>query len=170
MWGWLRRMLGLPEWAFDVPSGGARVQDGDSLVVGERRIRLSGIDAPEIGQPVCGPGGEDAGRLAASALREMVRGRALRVRPEGQDVYGRIVASVSAEGVGDLSMAMLAGGWGVALPSAGRSGRRAQAAAERSGLGVWGRGGIVKPWIWRAQMRAAKVVQASLDGRAVRER
>jgi len=170
MWDWLRRMLGLPERAFDVPPGGARVQDGDSLMVGDRRIRLSGIDAPEIGQPIRGPRGEDAGRLAASALREMIRGRALRVRPEGRDAYGRIVASVSAEGVGDLSIAMLAGGWGVALPSAGRSGRRAQMTAERLGLGVWGRGGIVEPRIWRAQMRSARIVQASIDRRSVWER
>lgn len=142
MWDWLRRALGLPEWAFDVPSGGARVQDGDSLVVGECRIRLSGIDAPEIGQLVCGPGGEDAGRLAASALREMVQRRALWVRPEGQDIYGRIVASVFAEGVGDLSIAMLVGGWwgsaaecgAVSASSAGV--RRSRLA---SGCGIGGR-------------------------------
>ena len=166
MWDWLRRALGLPERAFDVPAGGARVQDGDSLAVGECRIRLAGLDVPEIGQPTKADRGEDAGRLAAAALREMVRGRALRVRPEGQDAYGRIVALVSEDGVGDLSGAMLAAGWGVALPSAGR---RAQAAAERSGLGVWGRGGIVEPRIWRAQMRTAEVVQALLDGRPVQE-
>jgi endonuclease YncB( thermonuclease family) len=162
MWDWLRRALGLPERAFDVPAGEARVQDGDSLVVGGRRLRLSGLDAPELGQPTRGVPPEDAGRLAAAALRDLVRGRALRVRPLGQDAYGRTVASVSAEGVGDLTTAMLAGGWGVPLPSADRAARRAHADAERSGRGVWGRGGIVEPRIWRAQMRAAAIVEARL--------
>lgn len=163
MWDWLRRALGLPERAFDVAPGEARVQDGDSLAVGPRRIRLAGIDAPEIGQPTRGDPPRDAGRLAAEALRGMVRGRALRVRPAGQDAYGRLVASVSAEGVGDLSVAMLAAGWAVPLPSADRAGWRAHAAAERGRLGVWGLGGVVEPRVWRAQMRAADTVQASLD-------
>jgi endonuclease YncB( thermonuclease family) len=162
MWDWLRRALGLPERTFEVPAGAARVQDGDSFVVGDRRLRLAGMDAPEMGQPTRGKPPEDAGRLAAAALREMVRGRALRVRPLGQDAFGRTVAAVSAEGVGDLTIAMLAGGWGVPLPSADPAARRAHADAVRAGRGVWGLGGIVEPQIWRAQKRAFAVVEAKL--------
>ncbi len=73
-------------------SGPVCVTDGDTLVVnGKRqrtrcvegtRVRLFGIDAPELKQKCKAPGGGDflCGRAVASFLLEHVRGRTVKCR------------------------------------------------------------------------------------------
>lgn len=80
-----------------------RVVDGDSLNCGGERIRLLGIDAPELrGQcrrgRNCVPG--DAGASTAS-LRVAAVGN-LAIERVGRDRYGRTLALVSGDR-GDLS-------------------------------------------------------------------
>ncbi|WP_457585948.1 thermonuclease family protein [Ensifer canadensis] len=56
-------------------SGVASASDGDSLRLDGRRIRLEGIDAPEIGQTCNRDGAEwDCGADARQRLRAMVAG------------------------------------------------------------------------------------------------
>jgi len=79
----------------DCPS--AYVVDGDTLRCGSERIRLLGIDAPEI-EPcsrwrVCAPGdGQASKRSLASAMQL----GPIRYRPVTTDRYGRTVAVVWA--------------------------------------------------------------------------
>lgn len=79
----------------DCPS--AYVIDGDTLRCGDERVRLLGIDAPEMGpcprRRVCAPGnGADSKRSMAAAVRlGPVRYRAVTI-----DRYGRQVAVVWA--------------------------------------------------------------------------
>jgi hypothetical protein len=74
----------------------SRVTDGDSLWVtlapsGETlQVRLLGIDAPEI----CQAGGEQARR----ELAERVQHRQVSLRTQGQDTYGRTLATVFVDG------------------------------------------------------------------------
>ena len=64
--------------------------DGDTLRMGPERIRLRGIDTPELSEPRGQEGREDAARR---------RGRGpIRIVPHGQDVYGRTVADVFVNG------------------------------------------------------------------------
>ena len=72
--------------------------DADSISCGQRRLRLVGIDAPEIGRcnrgRVCVPGDAQASK------RSLARGLKLgpiRYRPIMVDRYGRIVAAVYAK-------------------------------------------------------------------------
>lgn len=79
------------------------VIDGDTLRCGDERIRLLGIDAPEIkgcreGR-VCVEGNPIASR---DSLRALATGRALTIQRVGKDRYGRTLATVSAGGT-DLS-------------------------------------------------------------------
>lgn len=73
-----------------------RVTDGDSLWVrpgnGERsrRIRISGIDAPELCQPY--------GQEARAALAQQVRGRRLVLQVLRMDDYGRPLARLALDG------------------------------------------------------------------------
>ena len=65
--------------------------DGDTIdilttVKTKVRIRLNGIDAPEIGQPF--------GRTATEFLSNSIGGRVIRVVSHGQDRYGRIIGDV----------------------------------------------------------------------------
>lgn len=80
-----------------------RVVDGDTLRCGQERVRLLGIDAPEMGpcQPAgrrCAPG---SGPASTASLKAALVGP-LRIRRVGQDRYGRTLALVSSA-KGDLS-------------------------------------------------------------------
>ena len=62
-----------------VLAGMAAVVDGDTLHVGGQRVRLFGIDAPELSQ-TCDAGNSKVacGQLAARWLRSRVQGRTIR--------------------------------------------------------------------------------------------
>jgi len=78
--------------------------DGDTLRCGATRIRLQGIDAPEMAGH-CRPGRECApGDPIASTdnLRQLVARSTMDCRQTDTDHYGRIVAVCAVEGV-DLS-------------------------------------------------------------------
>lgn len=85
------------------PIGGCRVTDGDTIRCGDERIRLLGIDAPEMGGR-CRPGRDCApGDPIASknSLATAMTG-ALTIERFGADRYGRTLALV-AGAKGDLS-------------------------------------------------------------------
>ena len=64
--------------------------DGDTLRIGSERIRLRGIDAPELDEP--------EGQAAKQRLEELLRRGSVRIVPHGQDVHGRTVADVFVNG------------------------------------------------------------------------
>jgi micrococcal nuclease len=64
--------------------------DGDTLRVGADRIRLRGIDAPELTEP--------GGEAARQRLEQLLQEGPIRIVPYGQDVYGRTIADVFVDG------------------------------------------------------------------------
>jgi len=74
------------------------VIDGDTIRCGAERIRLLGIDAPELhGCPpnrVCAPGD---GQASKRSLQAMMGGR-ISVQRVGHDRYGRTLAQVYVDG------------------------------------------------------------------------
>ena len=109
-------------------SGPACVTDGDTLVVngkrqrtrcvGGTRVRLFGIDAPELKQKCRHPNSRDflCGRAAASFLLEHVRGRAVECKGNSKDRYGRLIAVCFIDGK-DLNAMMVGEGWALAALS-----------------------------------------------------
>jgi endonuclease YncB( thermonuclease family) len=67
-----------------------RVHDGDTFSVGLVKIRLRGIDAPELGAPL--------GRVARRRLAEILGAGPVTIVPRAEDVYGRVVADVYVGG------------------------------------------------------------------------
>lgn len=63
-----------------------RAVDGDTIRIGGERIRLRGIDTPELN--------EQAGPAAKQRLEELLRSGPIRIVPHGRDVYHRLVADV----------------------------------------------------------------------------
>ncbi|MEK6785344.1 MAG: thermonuclease family protein [Nitrospirota bacterium] len=63
-----------------------RVVDGDTIRVGSERIRLRGIDTPEMS--------ELQGPAAKQRLEQLLRGGSIRIEPHGRDVYDRLLADV----------------------------------------------------------------------------
>lgn len=95
-------------------AGVARVADGDTFAIGKAKIRLAGVDAPEIAQE-CHTGGKPyrCGQSAALALDELVRSRTVHCQPVGQDRYPRVLARCHVEDV-DVNGWMVEQGWAVA--------------------------------------------------------
>lgn len=95
-------------------AGPAVVVDGDTLHVGGERVRLFGVDAPELSQ-TCGAGasGVACGQLAADWLRSSVQGRVLQCVSVGTDRYGRLVARCRV-GRADLGRSIVEAGWATA--------------------------------------------------------
>jgi len=122
-------------------NGQARVIDGDTLAIGETRVRLFGIDAPERGQP-CRAGG-DCGARAQAHLDELIAGRAVSCREEDVDRYGRVVATCYA-GETELNRAMVRAGH--ALPYVEFS--------RRYVGDVSGEPAFAAPWDFRRGVRA----------------
>ncbi len=67
-----------------------RVVDGDTFRYGFQRIRIRGIDTPELSEP----GGLDA----AKRLEALLTQGSVRMIPRGKDVYDRLVADVFVDG------------------------------------------------------------------------
>jgi micrococcal nuclease len=60
------------------------VRDGDTIEVGRTAVRLQGVAAPELREPL--------GPEARRAMRELVEGRRVECEPDGSRSYDRVVA------------------------------------------------------------------------------
>ncbi len=76
------------------PSGRVYVVDGDTLDVGGTRVRLHGIDAPEVKQMCGGEGAPmwSCGAWVSQEVRTRYEGRQARCQTLDTDRYGRAVA------------------------------------------------------------------------------
>ena len=115
-------------------TGAVRLADGDSLELGTERIRIEGIDAPELHQN-CGASGAEwpCGRRAKEALQKIVDTGEVKCRPVDRDRYGRDV-SICEVGGRDLGRAMVEQGFAVAFGTAYLTEERAARTAKR---GIW---------------------------------
>jgi endonuclease YncB( thermonuclease family) len=126
-----------------------RVVDGDTLDIRGERIRLFGIDTPELGQPWWDKDGNehDAGQSARDALAGLIAGKRLSVKVLREDKYQRSLAIVKVDGR-DVARSLVSRGWAFASPGSARY-RRTENAARRRRRGFW-RGEVMMPWEFRA--------------------
>ncbi|WP_423455176.1 thermonuclease family protein [Ottowia sp. VDI28] len=116
------------------------VVDGDSIWVrsedgGKRRkLRLDGIDAPEICQT--------HGPEARAAMRELAQDQLVRITVRAYDRYGRGIATVRrmADDV-DIASALATQGWAWSESFRGRQGKywREEAQARKGAMGLFSR-------------------------------
>jgi endonuclease YncB( thermonuclease family) len=114
------------------------VIDGDTLAIGDTRIRLEGIDAPEAGQQCASAAGAawPCGEEAARLLGELVRGRSVTCAQSGTDRYARVLA-ICRVGSLELNAEMVQRGlaWAFVRYSQRLVGIEAEARARR--VGIW---------------------------------
>lgn len=115
----------MPALALD--GGRLRIIDGDTVALGQERIRIADIDAPEIAHPRC-PAELRLGLAARDALGALVMGRDVQVTRAGRDRYGRTLAVLSVKGR-SIGMMLIASGLAVQW--------RPGAAAWRARLRHW---------------------------------
>ena len=137
-----------------VISGLASVVDGDGLEVEGVKIRLWGVDAPEVEQYCRRDDGTrwHCGQHATVALDALAGGRRVFCVQRERDAYQRALC-VCKLGDRDLAAEQVRAGWALAYRK--YSGRyiEEETAAAAQRLGMWA-GRFEKPWDWREQMYA----------------
>ncbi len=122
-----------------------RVFDGETLGLGDRIIRLSGIAAPARGEACGGDASRaDCGAAAAAALARLVQGQNITCRIEGHDGFRRGLGRCIAGGR-DLNAAMVESGYALASVSVLRP---LEVAARDGRQGLWADAGQM-PTDWR---------------------
>ena len=118
-------------------SGEAKVIDGDSLIVGDREVRLFGIDAPEATQR-CDRQGQawTCGLAAADQLASKVAGFLVQCVSTGRDKHGRTVARCRI-GATDLNRYMVATGYALAYRRYSSDYVAAEETAKVNKRGIW---------------------------------
>jgi len=125
------------------------VHDGDTLtgLTGGReqlKVRLEGIDAPELGQPF--------GRVAKRALSDKVFGKNVEIVTTHRDLYGRVVgrALVGGRDIGE-ELVREGSAWHATTFSHDQRLAAAEARARRARAGLWADRSPEPPWEFRKQ-------------------
>ncbi len=138
------------------------VSDGDGFVAAGLRIRLLGMDAPEIDQPCMNAEGRKwpCGKRARWRLFELLSGKELELLVHDVDCYGRLLCRCRANGV-DVAEVMVREGLAVCY------GADMYAAAQQEALqhkrGIWN-GAFEEPESWRRARRLADNGASGADG------
>ena len=75
------------------------VVDGDTIKIGDVKIRFSGIDAPEINQTCVASEGKVAcGKISRDILITKVTNNKISCTDEGKDFYGRVLGECFVNG------------------------------------------------------------------------
>ena len=80
-------------------SGRCHVIDGDTISIGKQKIRLAGIDAPELHNPY--------GKQAKWALVDLCKGQNVTAKLTGETSYDRVVAKCFLDDGRDLAAEMV---------------------------------------------------------------
>jgi endonuclease YncB( thermonuclease family) len=147
-------VLGYQRWTAEplAPvTGWARAADGDSIEIAGARIRLEGIDAPELHQTCADRAGQpwSCGRTAADELRKHLAGHEVTCRPSGVDRYQRLLAICFLADGSDINAWLVRQGWALAY-GRGNTYQSEQRDAQAARRGIWA-GSFTPPAEWRKQ-------------------
>jgi endonuclease YncB( thermonuclease family) len=143
-----------------VPVAGQKlaIMDGDSFVLGDRKLRLDGIDAPEYNQMCEDAAGTtwECGKAARAALEQILREPGLACVAGVRDRYGRSIATCSNSRLPDIAAAQVANGMAVSDEFYDmRSYGDEEDAASAAKRGIWV-GEFMQPSQWRASHPALR--------------
>ncbi|WP_054007830.1 thermonuclease family protein [Cypionkella psychrotolerans] len=130
-------------------TGPARVIDGDTVEVKETSFRLSGIDAPEMGQLCRNKAGIsfDCGEVARRGLEQAIAGKPIECRATEVDMYKRPIATCMVDGQ-DLAEVMIVNGYAVAFSRYSHTYVARAETAQQANVGIW-KTDFQMPWEYR---------------------
>lgn len=136
------------------------VLDGDTLLVlrsgNPVKVRLAEVDAPEKTQPY--------GTASQKSLAEMVMGQQIRVASRAVDDYGRLVATVQANGLNVNHEQVRRGmAWEYSRFHSNRELMALQREAQQARRGLWAGDETIEPSQWRKQHPGAAQSHAAVS-------
>ncbi|WP_314989084.1 thermonuclease family protein [uncultured Campylobacter sp.] len=121
-----------------------KVSDGDTITVlqGKQQIkvRLFGIDAPEIKQPY--------GKKSKQFLANLIAGEVVEVDENGKDRYKRTIGTIYLNGA-DINAQMVENGYAWAYRKFSKKYTAQESKAKSQKLGLWRDKEPIPPWEWR---------------------
>ena len=121
----------------NVSSNTVHVIDGDTIKIGNKKIRFSGIDAPELNQ-YCFKNGKKilCGVLAKKALVKKIGNKVPKCVIEGKDIYKRILAECFINEK-SLSKFLVRNGYAFAYRKYSKKFIQDEEVARKNKLGLW---------------------------------
>ena len=120
-----------------------KVYDGDTVTLeGNIKVRLEGIDTPEIRQQF--------GKQSRDFLRGLVDGQKIKVTWTKKDRYKRIIGTIHYQGE-NINLTMIISGyaWHYKKYNQNASFADAETNARNGRIGLWKSGDAVPPWLYR---------------------
>jgi endonuclease YncB( thermonuclease family) len=125
------------------------VIDGDTIRLGDVKIRFSGIDAPEINQTCVASEGKVAcGKISKDILIAKVTNNKISCTDEGKDVYGRVLGECFVNGE-SLSSYLVREGFAFAYRKYSNEYIQDEEYAKFNNLGMWSME-FEYPWDYRS--------------------
>ena len=125
-----------------------KITDGDSIKIGNNRIRLQGIDAPELKQKCKKKNQEyNCGADSKKFLKFLIKDSDLTCKYKELDRYNRILGMCFVKGM-NINEQMVENGWALAYRKYNKIFIENENNAKKNLRGIWG-GDFEKPWDWR---------------------
>ena len=145
----------------EIISGKAITIDGDTIKIKNKKIRLHGIDAPEIKQ-LCQrtflsififsfQENYKCGEISKKKLEKYVKNNIIKCKVEGIDGYKRILGTCYKNTI-NINSRMVRNGYAVAYKKYSKKYVSAEREAKREELGLW-KGKFDMPWDWRKNVK-----------------
>tara|TARA_Y100001958_G_C21144475_1_gene482229 strand:- start:131 stop:637 length:507 start_codon:yes stop_codon:yes gene_type:complete len=145
----------------EIISGKAITIDGDTIKIKNKKIRLHGIDAPEIKQ-LCQrtflsififsfQENYKCGEISKKKLEKYVKNNIIKCKVEGIDRYKRILGTCYKNTI-NINSRMVRNGYAVAYKKYSKKYLSAEREAKREELGLW-KGKFDMPWDWRKNVK-----------------
>ncbi len=126
----------------------AIIIDGDTIKIGEERIRFSGIDAPEINQTCISEGVEVfCGQISKNLLVDKTSLEQVKCISEGKDQYNRTLAECFVNGE-SLSRYLVRQGYAFAYRKYSKKFIKDEDYAKEKKMGMWNMK-FLFPWDYR---------------------
>ena len=137
-------------------ASGVRIIDADTIELNTTKVRLNGIDAPEMRQMCEGANSKkySCGIAARDALQSLILkmpDEIIECQYTDKDLHDRLLGDCSIGKI-NINMWLVEKGWALAYRKYSKKYVKNENIAKSNNLGVW-RGKFVKPWNWRRGKR-----------------
>ena len=137
--------------------GLAIVTDGDTVKISNQKIRLFGIDAPEMKQKCKKPfisisfltlnKEYDCGVVSTNKLKKKIFNKEISCVVTNKDRYGRFIGECFYKNM-NINSWMVENGYALAYLKYSKKFQNQELNAKKNKLGIW-QGPFEKPWDWR---------------------